>query len=102
MHIEISTLEWQGGRATGITVYLPKTKVLILTTSCGYVMCGLLDIPILDRLHRDREILAAKVVNVASLEDMLHREIHEVTIAAHKIGLRPGMQVKAALELMQQ
>jgi uncharacterized protein YunC (DUF1805 family) len=90
-----------GGVATGITVELPRTRLVILAGSRGYIMCGALDVALLDSGHlRAREIVAGRAVGVRTLEDLLQAPLESVTAAARALGLRPGMAGRDALALL--
>ncbi len=100
MHIEMRTLSWPGGTAAGVAVRLPRTTLLCLSTPHGYLMCGALDVPVLDALHPERNILAARAVGVSTLEELLQAPVHDCTEAAARLGIAPGMPGSAALSLM--
>ena len=44
----------------GIEVKLPKTNLVVITTSKGYIMCGALDIGLLNSRLQDRGIVAGR------------------------------------------
>lgn len=81
----------------GIEVPLPKTTLLVITTDLGYIMCGALDIALLNEHLHDREIVAARAVGVKTLDDLLEAPLESVTHTAKKYGIRPGMTGRAAL-----
>ena len=90
-----------GGIATGITVELPRTHLVIVSGSRGYIMCGALDVALLDAPHmRAREIVAARAVGVKSIADLLAAPLESVTSAAAALGLQPGMAGRDALALL--
>lgn len=84
----------------GIEVALPNTNLLIFTTDLGYIMCGALDIDLLNERLRDREIVAARAVGVKTLDDLLEAPLESVTHTAAKHGIEPGMTGRAALQQM--
>lgn len=88
------------GMATGILVELPKTRLLSIYTQKGYIMCGILNVPELDRLHPERRIVAARCVGVREIEDLLRASVVEATREAQRLGVRQGMTGKEALERM--
>jgi len=100
MAIQTEVIEWRGGSAEGIVIELPRTTLLILSTSKGYLMCGALDIPILDALHPEREIVAARAVGVRNLSQLLDAPIKDCTRAAQALGVFSGMAGRDALVLM--
>jgi uncharacterized protein YunC (DUF1805 family) len=98
--IRIQPVHLERGIAVGVLVELPKTRALSISTEKGYVMCGLLDVPFLDELHSDRQVVAARVVGVREIDDLLEARIRDCTAAAAKLGVRPGMTGREALDLM--
>jgi uncharacterized protein YunC (DUF1805 family) len=99
--IHIEPIELDNGIAIGIEVNVPKTKILVIKTNKGYIMCGVLDIKTLDRLHPEREIIAAKAEGVKTLDDLLKATIKEATKNSKLLGIKPGITIgKEALEKM--
>lgn len=88
-----------GGVAVGITVDLPETRLLILAGPRGYLMCGALDVALLDA-KRERRIVAGRAVGVRTLDDLLAAPLERVTTAARELGLHEGMIGRQALELL--
>lgn len=84
----------------GIEVALPKTNLLVLTTDTGYIMCGALDIGLLNERLTDRQIIAARAVGVKTLDDLLEARLEDVTHTAEKHGITPGMTGRQALQQM--
>ena len=87
-----------GGTAIGIVAKLPKTTLLAIMTNTGYIMCGALDIGLLNDRLKDRGIIAGRAVGVRTLEDLLAAPLESVTHEAVKVGIVPGMTGVAALE----
>jgi uncharacterized protein YunC (DUF1805 family) len=84
----------------GVEVKLPKTTLLSISTSRGYIMCGALDIGLLNDTLSDRQIIAARAVGVRTLPQLLAAPLESVTIEAEKLGIVPGMTGAQALLLM--
>lgn len=85
----------------GITVNLPKTMLMTLVVpDVGYIMCGVLNVPAMDLLHADREIIAGRVIRVKSYDDMLKAKIESITNKGLEIGIIPGMKGEEALKKM--
>ncbi|AIQ28612.1 MULTISPECIES: YunC family protein [Paenibacillus] len=84
----------------GVEVKLPKTTLLSISTSRGYIMCGALDIGLLNNTLSDRQIIAARAVGVRTLPQLLAAPLESVTIEAEKLGIVPGMTGAEALLLM--
>ncbi|WP_339255036.1 DUF1805 domain-containing protein [Paenibacillus sp. FSL P2-0136] len=84
----------------GVEVKLPKTTLLSISTDKGYIMCGALDIGLLNEVLSDRQIIAARAVGVRTLQQLLAAPLESVTIEAEKLGIVPGMSGAEALLLM--
>lgn len=93
-------LSVDGHPVVGITVELPRTRLVIATVPAGYLMCGALDIDLLDRLLGHRHVVAGRSLGVRSLEDLLEKPLESVTAAAGALGLRAGMSGADALRLL--
>jgi uncharacterized protein YunC (DUF1805 family) len=90
-----------GGRtALAIEVRLPKTTLLAVTTDRGYIMCGALDVALLNERLRDRGIIAARATGVRTIEELLDAPLESVTFQAEKMGIHPGMRGIDAVALM--
>ena len=59
-------------------------------------MCGYLNISVADKLG----LVAARVVGVRTVEDMLEKNIVEVTAKARELGIKEGMKVREALKFI--
>ncbi|MCL6586262.1 MAG: DUF1805 domain-containing protein [Anoxybacillus sp.] len=82
---------------TAIAVQLPKTNLLAVTSDKGYIMCGALDVALLNEKLKDRGIIAARAVGVRTIEQLLEAPLESVTIAAEQLGITTGMKGKDAL-----
>jgi uncharacterized protein YunC (DUF1805 family) len=80
-----------------VEVTLPKTNLLAITTSKGYVMCGALDVELLRTRLKSREILAARAVGVKTMEELLEAKVESCTQAAEDVGIQPGTPIREAL-----
>ena len=97
----ITALQVMGGTCFAITVNLPKTMLMtIMVPDVGYIMCGVLNVPAMDELHPEREIIGARVTGVRSYDDMLKAGIQSVTRRGEKIGIQTGMSGEEALGKM--
>jgi len=93
--------ELDNGRTViGVEVKLPKTTLLAWMTDRGYIMCGALDVGLLNRDLADRGILAGRAVGVRTLEQLMEAPLESVTTHAESIGIHPGMTGKEALLLL--
>ncbi|GAB6988438.1 DUF1805 domain-containing protein [Paenibacillus pini] len=81
----------------GVEVKLPKTTLLTINTSKGYIMCGALDIGLLNERLADRKIIAGRAVGVRTLQELLDAPLESVTVEAELMGIRAGMAGHEAL-----
>jgi uncharacterized protein YunC (DUF1805 family) len=95
--VRLQPFDVDGLRVIGVEVALPKTRLLVLTTDKGYIMCGALDVKLLNEKLAERGILAGRAVGVRSLEDLLEAPLESVTLEAERRGIRPGMTGREAL-----
>jgi uncharacterized protein YunC (DUF1805 family) len=86
------------GVAIGIEVALPNTHLAIVTTAKGYIMCGALDVALLDTALRDRGIVAGRAVGVKSVDELLAAPLESVTEAMAALGVRPGDKGREAVD----
>jgi uncharacterized protein YunC (DUF1805 family) len=93
------TLE-SGATVLGVEVKLPKTTLLSISTDRGYIMCGALDVALLNNKLKSREIIAGRAVGVRTLEELLAAPLESVTHKAEAIGITVGMKGADALQLM--
>lgn len=98
--IEVKPLLFPEGTALAITVRLPKTTLLAVTTDKGYIMCGALDISLLNEKLADREIVAGRAVGVRSIQELLDAPLESVTTAAQQRGIVAGMTGNEAVRHM--
>lgn len=82
---------------TAVTVQLPKTTLLTISNDHGYIMCGALDIGLLNQKLADRKIIAGRAVGVRTIEDLLHAPLESVTYEAESLGIVKGMTGEEAL-----
>lgn len=86
-----------GGEAIGVTVELPRTRLVAAAVPGGYIMCGALDVALLDRLLGDRRVVAGRALGVRTLDDLLAKPLESVTDAARALGVHEGMTGLQAL-----
>ncbi|UVI31839.1 YunC family protein [Paenibacillus spongiae] len=89
-----------GVRVLGVEVKLPKTTLLAVATDKGYIMCGALDVALLNERLGDRGIIAGRAVGVRTLEELMDAPLESVTVAAEALGIAPGMKGADAVRLM--
>lgn len=86
-----------GHTVLGVEVSLPKTTLLVVSTEIGYIMCGALDVALLNEKLKDRNIVAGRAVGVRTIEDLLSAPLESITYGAKALGVREGMTGKDAL-----
>ncbi|MCP1125854.1 hypothetical protein CN326_09980 [Bacillus sp. AFS018417] len=80
-----------------VSVKLPKTNLLAVMSDKGYIMCGALDVGLLNEKLSDRGILAGRAVGVRTIEQLLEAPLESVTIEAERLGITTGTIGKDAL-----
>jgi len=98
--IEVQPLQFEEGTALAVTVRLPKTTLLAVTTDKGYIMCGALDVGLLNERLAQREIVAGRAVGVKTIQELLDAPLESVTITAESIGIVAGMTGSEAIRKM--
>lgn len=87
----------EGHPFTAVTVLLPKTTLLTVSNDKGYIMCGALDVGLLNNVLADRKIIAGRAVGVKTIEQLLKAPLESVTIEAEEVGIQVGMTGEQAL-----
>ncbi|MDP4085630.1 MAG: DUF1805 domain-containing protein [Bacillota bacterium] len=95
--IDLTPIELDGYTFLAVTVTLPKTTLLVVTNNKGYIMCGALDIGLLNEKLKDRKIIAGRAVGVKTIQQLLDAPLESVTFEAEQIGMQKGMIGKEAL-----
>lgn len=99
--VTLTPVPVDGVTATAVTVQLPKTNLIAVTTARGYIMCGALDVELLNTRLAERQIVAGRALGVRSVDDLLEAPLADVTEAARALGVVPGMKGRDAIRLMQ-
>lgn len=89
-----------GETAVAIEVKLPKTTLLAVTARSGYIMCGALDVQLLNTRLKDRGVIAGRAVGVRTIAELLDAPLESVTEQAEQIGIHAGMSGREAVRLM--
>ena len=89
-----------GATVIGTEVKLPKTTLLAISTDNGYIMCGALDVGLLNDKLKERKIIAGRAVGVRTLEELLNAPLESVTDEAEGLGITVGMTGIEALQRM--
>lgn len=95
--VTLLPIEVEGHTVMGVEVKLPKTTLLAVYTSRGYIMCGALDVGLLNEKLADRHIIAGRAVGVRTLEQLMEAPLESVTLEAEKMGIHSGLSGKEAL-----
>ncbi|AIM16080.1 MULTISPECIES: YunC family protein [Neobacillus] len=95
--IDLSPINIAGHTFLAVTVLLPKTTLLAVTSDKGYIMCGALDVALLNEKLKDRKVIAGRAVGVRTIEQLLNAPLESVTYEAEELGIHKGMIGKDAL-----
>lgn len=95
--VSIEQIELDGHFFNAVTVRLPKTTLLTISNEVGYIMCGALDVGLLNSRLKDRKIIAGRAVGVKTIDELLNAPLESVTFEAGKLGIKKGMIGKEAL-----
>ncbi len=87
----------EGNPFTAVTVRLPKTTLLTVSNDKGYIMCGALDVGLLNNVLAERKIIAGRAVGVKTIEQLLKAPLESVTLEAEALGIHVGMSGETAL-----
>ncbi|HWL11661.1 MAG TPA: DUF1805 domain-containing protein [Ureibacillus sp.] len=98
--VSIEPIELNGHMFTAVTVRLPKTTLLTVSNENGYIMCGALDVGLLNSKLADRQIIAGRAVGVKTIDELLKAPLESVTHEAEKLGIVKGTIGEEALMLM--
>ncbi|MCA0986654.1 MULTISPECIES: YunC family protein [Bacillales] len=88
--ITMTPIMIDGHPFTAISMKLPKTNFLAVSNENGYIMCGALDIALLNEKLSDRKIIAGRAVGVRSIEQLLDAPLESVTLEAEARGIKVG------------
>jgi len=79
----------------GVEVELPNSPPLvILVGRRAFVACGFLNVELAEKLG----IPCARVTGVRSVEDVLEKEVQQVTSKAKELGVIEGVKVREVLD----
>lgn len=87
----------EGHTFLAVSVKLPKTNLLAVMSDKGYIMCGALDVALLNEKLKDRGIIAGRAVGVRTIEQLLDAPLESVTYAAEDLGVTAGTIGRDAL-----
>ncbi len=95
--INLSPIKIDNHTFNAVTVLLPKTTLLVVMNDNGYIMCGALDVALLNERLRDRQIIAGRAVGVKTIDELLNAPLESITVEAEKLGIQKGMIGRDAL-----
>lgn len=95
--MELSPVIIDGHTFLSVSVQLPKTTLLAVSSEKGYIMCGALDVALLNEKLKDRKVIAGRAVGVRTIEQLLEAPLESVTFEAEELGIHKGMIGKNAL-----
>ncbi|WMT29813.1 DUF1805 domain-containing protein [Bacillus aerius] len=95
--VNLTPITIDGHSFTAVTVKLPKTNFMAVTNEHGYIMCGALDVELLNEKLADRGIIAGRAVGVRTIEQLLGAPLESVTYAAESLGIHAGTIGRDAL-----
>lgn len=95
--IEMKPITIGDSQFTAITIKLPKTNFMAVTGENGYIMCGALDVALLNDKLADRKIIAARAVGVKTIDELLEAPLESVTREAENLGVTAGTPGRDAL-----
>jgi uncharacterized protein YunC (DUF1805 family) len=86
----------EGKKYVALTESIGNLPLIVVRAKHGYVACSYIDKETAEKIGDN----AAFVSGVKNIDDFLRAKIRETTTWAEDIGVRKGMSVKKALELM--
>ncbi|TYS14726.1 DUF1805 domain-containing protein [Rossellomorea vietnamensis] len=95
--MNLSPVEIEGHTFLAVSVQLPKTNLLVVTSDKGYIMCGALDVGLLNEKLKDRKIIAGRAVGVKTIQQLIDAPLESVTDEAEQLGITSGMPGREAL-----
>lgn len=95
--IDLKPIDIQGHSFLCVSVQLPKTNLLVVTNDKGYIMCGALDVALLNEKLKDRKVIAGRAVGVKTIDQLLNAPLESVTYEAEALGIHKGMVGREAL-----
>ncbi len=95
--MNLEPIEIKGHTFLAVSVKLPKTNLLVVTSDKGYIMCGALDVALLNEKLKDRKVIAGRAVGVKTIEQLLDAPLESVTFEAENLGITKGTIGKDAL-----
>ncbi|MCK0472742.1 YunC family protein [Halalkalibacter sp. APA_J-10(15)] len=95
--LEMTPIQINDQTFIAVTLKLPKTNFMAVTNDVGYIMCGALDVALLNDKLKDRKIVAGRAVGVRTIEQLLEAPLESVTLEAEQLGITTGEIGREAL-----
>lgn len=95
--INLNPIIIEGYTFLSISVELPKTNLLVVTNDKGYIMCGALDVGLLNEKLKDRKVIAGRAIGVKTINQLLDAPLESITYEAEELGINKGMIGREAL-----
>src|SRR5690625_2711088 len=95
--ISVNLVEIDINIYTAVRVELRTISFLMISNDVGYIMCGALDVDLLNEMLSDRKVVAGRALGVRTIDDLLHAPLEKVTNASKEYGWEVGMTGKDAL-----
>lgn len=95
--MSLQPIDIEGHTFSCISVELPKTNLLIVMNEFGYIMCGALDVALLNEKLKDRKVIAGRAVGVKTIDELLDAPLESITYEAERLGIAKGMIGRNAL-----
>jgi len=92
----IRPFEVEGKKFTALESELGNLKLIVIRARRGYIACSYIDKETAEKVGD----VAGFVSGVKCVDDMLKAKLRNTTSWAEDMGLREGMSVKKALELL--
>ncbi len=89
-------IAFEGKKYTAVKHEIGNLPLIVVKAKNGYVACSYIDKDTAEKVGD----VAAFVSGVRTLEDLKKAKIRHATTWAEDIGIREGMSVKKALEIM--
>lgn len=95
--MSLQPIDIKGHTFLSISVELPKTNLLIVMNEIGYIMCGALDVALLNEKLKDRKVIAGRAVGVKTIDELLEAPLESITYEAEALGIQEGTIGRDAL-----
>ncbi len=92
----IRPVELEGRKYTAVESELGNLRLIVIKAKRGYIACSYIDRETAEKVGD----VAGFVCGVKNVDDMLRAKLRTATTWAEDMGLREGMSVKKALEIL--